>query len=149
MPGGGHKWYSDYGPRSESHALIVRLETDDGLVGYGEVHPGYGRTRGGCLSAQAIVENELGPEIIGEDATRPEYVWEKMYNGPRTDLALTYGHACPRLGRRGITVSAMGGIDMALWDVFAQSLGVPIYKLLGGRISHTYPGLCQRRPCAR
>jgi L-alanine-DL-glutamate epimerase-like enolase superfamily enzyme len=132
LPEGGHKWWSDYGPRTESHAIIVEVKTDDGLVGYGEVHPGYGRTRGACHTAKAIVEKELGPEIMGEDATRPEYVWEKMYNGPRTELALTYGHACPRLGRRGMTVCAMGGIDMALWDIFAQSLDVPVYKLLGG-----------------
>ncbi len=132
MPTDGHKWVSDYGPRTESHAVIVRLTTDDGLVGYGEVHPGYGRTRGASHTIKAIVEKELAPEILGEDATRPEYVWEKLYNGPRTDLALTYGHAAARLGRRGMTICALGGIDMALWDVYAQSLGVPIYKLLGG-----------------
>ena len=129
---GSQKWYSDYGPRTELHAIIVKVETDDGLTGYGEVQPGYGYTRGACWSAKAIVEKELAPEIMGEDPTQPEYVWEKMYNGPRTELALTYGHACPRLGRRGITVCAMSGIDMALWDIFAQSLGIPIYKLLGG-----------------
>jgi L-alanine-DL-glutamate epimerase-like enolase superfamily enzyme len=132
VPQDGPKWVSDYGPRTESHAVLVRVQTDDGLVGYGEVHPGYGRTRGACHTAKAIVEQELGPEILGEDASRPEYVWEKMYNGPRTDLALTYGHAAPRLGRRGMTICALGGIDMALWDIFAQSLGAPIYKLLGG-----------------
>ncbi len=138
-PTGGPEWFSDYGPKSESHAIIVRVETDEGLVGYGEVHPGYGRTRGACHSAVAIVEQELGPEIIGEDPTRPEYVWEKMYNGPRTELAMTYGHAAPRLSRRGITVCAMSGIDIALWDIFAQSLGVPIYKLLGGGYRTSIP----------
>lgn len=132
VPQGGPQWVSDYGPRTEAHALIVKVETDAGLVGYGEVHPGYGRTKGACYTAKAIVEQELGPEILGEDPTRPEFVWEKMYNGPRTDLALTYGQAASRLGRRGVTICALGGIDMALWDIFAQSLDVPIYKLLGG-----------------
>ena len=132
VPEGSEGRCSDYGPRTELHAIIVRVETDDGPTGHGEVHPGYGYTRGACWSAKAIVEQELGPEIIGEDPTRPEYVWEKMYNGPRTQLALTYGHACPRLGRRGVTVCAMSGIDMALWDIFAKSLNAPIYKLLGG-----------------
>lgn len=131
-PQDGPKWVSDYGPSPVSHAMIVRVEADSGLVGYGEVHLGYGRNRGACYTAKAAVEQELGPEILGEDPTRPEYIWEKMYNGPRTALALTYGHACPRLGRRGAIVCAMSGIDMALWDIFAQSLGVPIHKLLGG-----------------
>jgi L-alanine-DL-glutamate epimerase-like enolase superfamily enzyme len=132
LPETGHHWWSDYGPRTESHAVIVRVTTDEGLIGYGEVHPGYGRTRGACHSAKAIVEKELGPEILGLDPTCPEYVWETMYNGPRTELALTYGHTSPRLSRRGLTVCAMGGIDMALWDIFARSLDVPVYKLLGG-----------------
>lgn len=124
--------WSDYGPRTEVHAIIVEVKTDDGLTGYGEVHPGYGYTRGACFGAKAIVEQELAPDLIGEDPTRPEYLWEKMYNGPRAELSLTYGHSCPRLGRRGVTVCAMSGIDMALWDIFAKSLSVPIYKLLGG-----------------
>ena len=131
-PGGKHERVSDYGPHDEAHAVIVRVETDDGLVGHGEAHPGYGYTRGACHSLKAIVEQELGPEIIGEDPTRPEYVFEKMYNGPRLGIALSYGQSAPRMGRRGVTVCAMGAIDMALWDVYARSLSVPIYKLLGG-----------------
>ena len=138
-PSSGHERVSDYGPHDEAHAVIVRVETDDGLVGHGEVHPGYGYTRGACHSLQAIVERELGPEIIGEDPTQPEYVWEKMYNGPRLGIALTSGQSAPRMGRRGVTVCALGGIDMALWDIFARSLEVPIYKLLGGGFRSRLP----------
>ncbi len=131
-PHGKGERVSDYGAHDEAHAVIVRVETDDGLAGHGEVHPGYGYTRGACHTLKAIVEHELGPEVIGEDPTRPEYVWEKMYNGPRLGIALSYGQSAPRMGRRGVTVCAMGGIDMALWDIFGRSLGVPIHKLLGG-----------------
>jgi len=126
------RWWSDYGPRTEIHALIVRVRTDEGITGYGEVHLGYGYTRWACYAAKTIVEKELAPIVIGGDATRPELLWEQMYNDPRSDLALRYGHSCPRLGRRGLTVCAMSGIEMAVWDVFARSLGVPIHKLLGG-----------------
>ena len=139
VPSSGHERVSDYGPHDEAHAVIVRVETDDGLVGHGEVHPGYGYTRGACHSLQAIVERELGPEIIGEDPTQPEYVWEKLYNGPRLSIALTSGQSAPRMGRRGVTVCALGGIDMALWDIFARSLDVPIYKLLGGGFRSRLP----------
>ncbi len=85
-----------------------------------------------CCTAKTIVEKELGPDIIGEDPTRPEYVWEKLFTEPRTELAMTYGFSPPRLGRRGVTICAMSGIDLALWDIFGKSLGVPVYKLLGG-----------------
>jgi len=133
------KWPSDYGLKEEVHAVIVVVRTDEGITGYGEVHPGYGDTRGAACVAKTIVEKELREAVMGEDPTRPEYVWQKMYNGPRTELSLQYGHSCPGLGRRGVTVCAMSGIDMALWDIFAKSLGVPIFKLLGGGVRDRMP----------
>ena len=133
------KWPSDYGLKTETHAIIVEVKTDEGITGYGEVHPGYGYTRGASHTAKALVEKELAPQIIGEDPTRPEVIWEKLYNGPRYELATTYGHSCPGMGRRGVTICAMSGIDMALWDVFAKSLNVPIYKLLGGEYRTRIP----------
>src|SRR5947208_1436764 len=43
------------------------------------------------------------------------------------------------LGRRGVTISAMSGVDMALWDLLGKSLGVPVYQLLGGRCRDSLP----------
>ncbi|MDP6342736.1 MAG: mandelate racemase/muconate lactonizing enzyme family protein, partial [Alphaproteobacteria bacterium] len=59
--------------------------------------------------------------------------WEEMYNGSRAHFAIERGHDFPILGRRGLTVSAISGIDIALWDILGQSLGVPVWQLLGGR----------------
>ena len=56
VQGSGRERPSDYGTHDEAHAVIVKIETDDGLVGHGEVHPGYGYTRGACWSLKAIVE---------------------------------------------------------------------------------------------
>jgi L-alanine-DL-glutamate epimerase-like enolase superfamily enzyme len=58
-----------------------------------------------------------------------------MYNGSRDHYALARGRAFPVLGRRGLLISAMSGIDMALWDLLGKHLGVPVLQLLGG--AHT------------
>jgi L-alanine-DL-glutamate epimerase-like enolase superfamily enzyme len=52
---------------------------------------------------------------------------------------LREGRVLPVLGRRGITVSAIGGVDCALWDILGKSLGVPVWRLLGGRRSEKMP----------
>src|SRR5207244_5234287 len=57
----------------------------------------------------------------------------------RAHYALREGRVFPVLGRRGITVSAIGGVDCALWDILGKSLGVPVWRLLGGRRSEKMP----------
>jgi L-alanine-DL-glutamate epimerase-like enolase superfamily enzyme len=56
-----------------------------------------------------------------------------MYSGCRGHYALSQGHVFPILGRRGVTVSAISGIDMALWDLVGKHLDAPVWRLLGGR----------------
>jgi L-alanine-DL-glutamate epimerase-like enolase superfamily enzyme len=70
---------------------------------------------------------------VGEHARDISRLWDVMYNGSRAHFALARGHAFPVLGRRGLTVSAISGIDMELWDILGKSLGVPVWRLLGGR----------------
>ena len=66
-------------------------------------------------------------------------MWETLYSGTRGHYALSHGRVFPVLGRRGITISAISGVDCALWDILGKSLGVPVWRLLGGRRSATMP----------
>ncbi|MEL0021350.1 MAG: enolase C-terminal domain-like protein, partial [Rickettsiales bacterium] len=62
-----------------------------------------------------------------------------MYNGSRAHFAIYSGRVFAVLGRRGHLISAISGIDMALWDILGKSLGVPVWRLLGGRRKESYP----------
>jgi D-galactarolactone cycloisomerase len=92
---------------------LVRVRTDSGLVGLGAAysHPDLIRI---------IIEGNLRAHLIGEDPLQIEALWEKMYG-----LTRWYG-------RKGAAVSAIGGIDIALWDLRGKVEGQPVYRLLGG-----------------
>jgi D-galactarolactone cycloisomerase len=126
------RWTSDFGTNTKQDAAIVVVETSDGLTGYGEA-------KGAPVVMKVLVEEVLGPQLIGEDPTRVEYLWEKMYSASRLELALKHGRPYHRAGSRGETIHAMSGVDVALWDIFGKSLGVPIYKLLGGGLRDRLP----------
>jgi galactonate dehydratase len=93
--------------------LFLKVHTDEGLVGLGEPI-----TEGRALTCAQAVE-ELAPYLIGQDPTRIVHHWQAMYR-----------HAFYRGGP--ILTSALSGIEQALWDLTGKSLGVPVYKLLGG-----------------
>lgn len=106
---------------SGQDALVVRVTTDAGIVGIGEVDSS-------PLAAKSCIEGPfshtltsgLRELLIGEDPLRTEYLWYRMYNSN------IYS------GRRGIAIHAMSGIDIALWDIKGKFFGQPIWKLLGG-----------------
>src|SRR5262249_15409468 len=81
----------------------------------------------------------IGPQLVGEDSTRVEFLWEKMYSASRLPLALAHGRPYHRAGSRGETIHAISGVDVALWDIYGKSLGVPIYRLLGGGVRERMP----------
>ncbi len=96
-----------------SVAVFVKIETDEGLVGYGEAtnhfmpHAVYGMLQ------------DLRPYLIGEDPQRIEHLWQSCFRRP-----FMRGGPVPS--------SAISGIDMALWDIKGKQLGSPVYQLLGG-----------------
>jgi galactonate dehydratase len=93
--------------------LFLKVHTDEGIVGLGEpILEGRART---CATAV----QELAPWLIGEDPTRVVHLWQSMYK-----------HAFYRGGP--ILTSALSGVEQALWDIYGKSLGLPVYRLLGG-----------------
>src|SRR4051794_39657591 len=121
------RWTSDMGTQGKQDLAIAVVETDAGITGYGEC-------KGTAPVMKTLVEQVLGPSLVGQDATRPEYLWERMYSGGRLNLSLQHGRPYHRAGNRGETIHALSGIDIAIWDAYARSLDVPVYKLLGGGV---------------
>src|SRR5262245_21557050 len=100
---------------SEHHFInIVKVETDEGLFGIGKGSLG-GRDHGVLGTYKHL--REL---IIGRDPFQIEDIWQDLYKS-------TFWRGGP------ILLSAISGIDTALWDLKGKALGVPVYELLGGR----------------
>jgi D-galactarolactone cycloisomerase len=129
---------SDYGLLTDFDMTLVVVTTEDGQQGFGEAKAAVGSS-GVCASIVTCVENELAPILIGRDARNINELWERMYNGVRDHYALARGRVFPILGNRGLTVAAMSGVDMALWDLLGKSLNAPVVQLLGGAMRPTMP----------
>jgi galactonate dehydratase len=96
--------------------VFVKVETDQpGLIGWGEASlEGKPRAVAGCIE-------DFEPMIVGEDPRRVEHIWQILYRSA--------------FWRQGVIgLSAISGIDQALWDIKGKDLGKPIYELLGGRV---------------
>ncbi|MEO0469318.1 MAG: mandelate racemase/muconate lactonizing enzyme family protein [Bacteroidota bacterium] len=124
---------SDYGLLTNFDMTLVVITTEDGRQGFGEAKAAVGSS-GVCASIVSCIEHELKPILIGQDATKVNALWEKMYNGSRDHYAIKRGRSFPILGNRGLTISAMSGVDMALWDLLGKSMDRPVVDLLGGAI---------------
>lgn len=129
---------SDFGRLTTFDAAILRIETDDGVIGWGE-----GKNAAGSAGTYAglvhLLNHEVAPRLIGRDPTDISAIWEMLYNGVRHESASRSGHAMPELSRRGLSVAAISAVDIALWDILGKSLGVPVWKLLGGRKADRLP----------
>lgn len=98
---------------------IVRVFTDEGLVGLGEA------TYSNKEPVVAAAVENMKPELIGEDPARIEYLWHKIYR--LSTLSSIWRMAGP------VWMSALSGIDQALWDIKGKVAGLPVVELLGGR----------------
>ena len=102
--------------------LLIRVQTDSGLEGVGEVDSS-------PEVAKSVVDAPFSHNVacglrellIGEDPLDTERLWDKMYGGT------VY------FGRRGVAITAMAGVDVALWDLKGKHFGVPVHQLLGGK----------------
>jgi len=129
---------SDLGLVASFDMALARIETECGLVGHGEAKATVA-SAGDNRAVVSLIERELGPILIGDDPRDISRHWENFYSGVRGHYALDRGHVFPILGRRGITISAISGIDMALWDILGKSLDAPVWRLLGGRRRERMP----------
>jgi len=129
---------SDFGRIASFDSVLVKVETDDGLVGWGEAKAGVGSAASGYGLA-AIINRDLAPLLVAQDPRDVSRLWDVMYNTPREGFALERGHVLPQLGRRGLSISAIAGVDIALWDLLGKSLGAPVWRLLGGRRAERMP----------
>jgi D-galactarolactone cycloisomerase len=93
--------------------VLVEVICDDGTTGWGECL--------GPAGPNAAVIAAYRPLLIGSDPLETEKLWAELYNSLRDQ------------GQRGLTVTALSGIDVALWDIKGKHFGVPISTLLGGR----------------
>ncbi len=100
--------------------LTCEVETEDGTIGIGNA------ALAPMLVKQAI-DQYFAPLVIGEDPFDYAYLWEKMY---RRTLAW---------GRKGVGITAISAIDIAIWDLMGKLVGKPVFKLLGGRTKEKIP----------
>lgn len=96
--------------------VLVRVETDEGLAGTGWVFT-FGVSAARVLRAMVDALTEV---VVGEDALGRDHLGRRMWD------SATF------LGQSGVAVSAMAGIEVALWDLAGRAAGMPLYRLLGG-----------------
>ncbi|PWC27567.1 mandelate racemase/muconate lactonizing enzyme family protein [Teichococcus aestuarii] len=132
------RFTSDFGLVSTFDSVIVRIDTECGLTGWGEAKAGVG-SAAACAGLAAIINLDYAPLLLGQDPRDISRLWDVMYNTPREGYAVAGGYALPQLGRRGLSIAAIAGVDIALWDILGKSLGAPVWRLLGGRRAERMP----------
>lgn len=104
------------GSTTKRDAIVVRVQTDEGITGYGEAHPG--RSPGAITS---LIHSTIAPMLVGMEATDVVGAWQRVHRMQLSSHGLGAGASL-----------ALSGIDMALWDIRGKAAKMPLYALLGG-----------------
>ena len=100
--------------------FVVEIGTDKGVKGLGSGGAGGGE----------VVEGHLTKLLIGEDPFNVEKLWDILWRSTM------------HYGRMGVAINAISGVDIALWDLIGNALGMPVYRLLGGETKDRIPAYC-------
>ena len=96
-------------------AALCAVSTDEGIKGLGEAFY-YG---GPAKIVASIISDAYAPLLVGRDPFDNSVIWDFLYNWTRDQ------------GMKGLPISALSAIDIALWDIKGKALGLPVHKLLG------------------
>jgi L-alanine-DL-glutamate epimerase-like enolase superfamily enzyme len=129
---------SDFGRNDSFNMCLVEIDTDAGITGLGEAKAAVGNL-GNYAAIVTLIQEECAPLLMGRDPRDITGAWDLLYNGSRAHYAIREGRTFPTIGRRGITLSAVSGVDIALWDILGRSLDVPLWRLMGGRYRDRVP----------
>jgi len=101
--------------------VIVRVYTDSGISGVGEADASPEVVKALVEAPTSWARSQgLAGMLVGENPLHTERLWDKLYQGTRW------------MGREGVTMAAIGAVDLALWDIKGKALGLPVHTLLGG-----------------
>lgn len=102
-------------------SFTVEIDTNKGIKGYGNGGPGGG----------PVAVDHLSKLLVNkEDPFDVERIWDICWRS-----TMSYG-------RMGVTMNAISGVDMAIWDIVGKALNMPVYKLIGGRVKPRVPSYC-------
>lgn len=117
-----------WGWMTHRNFALVLIETDAGLTGIGETSVNF--PQWSIKERRSTIEEGLAPLLIGENPLEIERLWHKLYDA-LVRLGLLWG--------KGAIMSALGGVDIALWDLAGKAYNLPLYALLGGQVTDRVP----------